>query len=406
MIPDGWNTQKLEEVSIGILDCHHSTPEWTDSGYIVLRTNNIRNGVLDFSSVSFTNELNYHERVKRAIPEEGDIVVTREAPAGEVALIPSNLKVCLGQRLVLVKLKHNLVSASYIKFYLMSDLVQRNVFQLQANGSTVGNIRIPVLKSINLLLPPLLEQCRIAEVLGVWDESIDLLERLIGRVRSRKQGLMQQLLTGKKRFKEFEGSEWKTVNLSDLCSLITKGTTPSSIGFEFCNEGINYIKIESINDRGQFLTEKIAKISEEAYQALKRSQLRELDILFSIAGALGRVAIVNNNILPANTNQALAIIRLKEEYRNCHEYLFQYLKSDVITKHIECVNVQAAQANLSLSQINNFKIIFPSIPEQEKIAAVLSAADEEISTLEKQLAAYKQQKLGLMQQLLTGSIRI
>ena len=110
--------------------------------------------------------------------------------------------------------------------------------------------------------------------------------------------------------------------------------------------------------------------------------------------------------MPANTNQALAIIRLKEEYRNCHEYLFQYLKSDVITKHIECVNVQAAQANLSLSQINNFKIIFPSLLEQEKIAAVLSAADEEISTLEKQLAAYKQQKLGLMQQLLTGKIRV
>ena len=275
-----------------------------------------------------------------------------------------------------------------------------------ATTTTIPYMNKSSCESIPVFLPPLLEQCKIAEVLGVWDESIDLLERLIGRVRSRKQGMMQQLLTGKKRFKEFEGSDWKTVNLSDLCSLITKGTTPSSVGFEFCNEGINYIKIESINDRGQFLTEKIAKISEEAYQALKRSQLRELDILFSIAGALGRVAIVNDNILPANTNQALAIIRLKEEYRNCYEYLFQYLKSEIITKHIECVNVQAAQANLSLNQINNFKIIFPSLPEQEKIAAVLSAADEEISTLEKQLAAYKQQKLGLMQQLLTGRIRI
>jgi type I restriction enzyme, S subunit len=297
------------------------------------------------------------------------------------------------------------VSGLFLAYALIANK-NRILNLVNVAGHGTGRLDTTLLKEFPIDLPPLLEQCRIAEMLGVWDESIDLLERLIGRVRSRKQGLMQQLLTGKKRFKEFEGSEWKTVNLSDLCSLITKGTTPSSIGFEFCNEGINYIKIESINDRGQFLTEKIAKISEEAYQALKRSQLKELDILFSIAGALGRVAIVNKNILPANTNQALAIIRLKEEYHNCHEYLFQYLKSDVVTKHIECVNVQAAQANLSLSQINNFKIIFPSLPEQEKIAAVLSAADEEISTLEKQLAAYKQQKLGLMQQLLTGRIRI
>jgi type I restriction enzyme, S subunit len=401
MIPDGWKTQKLEEVSIGILDCHHSTPEWTDSGYIVLRTNNIRNGVLDFSSISFTSELNYHERVKRAIPEEGDIVVTREAPAGEVALIPPNLQVCLGQRLVLVKLKHDLVSASYIKFYLMSDLVQRNVFQLQANGSTVGNIRIPVLKSINLLLPPLLEQCRIAKVLGVWDESIDLLERLIGRVRSRKQGLMQQLLTGKKRFKEFEGSEWKRYHFKDIFKRITQKNTVNNS---------NILTISGthglINQR-DFFNKRVAADNLDGYYLIEKGEFA-YNKSYSNGYPLG--AIKRLDRYDAGVMSTLYICFGLSDSLNSGDFMAHYFESGIFNKEIYGIAQEGARNHGLLNiGVNDFFELFlriPSLPEQEKIAAVLSAADEEISTLEKQLAAYKQQKLGLMQQLLTGRIRI
>jgi type I restriction enzyme, S subunit len=401
MIPDGWNTQKLEEVSVGILDCHHSTPEWTDSGYIVLRTNNIRNGVLDFSSVSFTSELNYHERVKRAIPEEGDIVVTREAPAGEVALILPNLKVCLGQRLVLVKLKHNLVSAAYIKFYLMSDLVQRNVFQLQANGSTVGNIRIPVLKSINLLLPPLLEQCRIAEILGVWDESIDLLEKLIGRVRSRKQGLMQQLLTGKKRFKEFEGSEWKRYHFKDIFKRITRKNTVNNS---------NILTISGtyglINQR-DFFNKRVAADNLDGYYLIEKGEFA-YNKSYSNGYPLG--AIKRLDRYDAGVLSTLYICFGLSNSLNSGDFMAHYFESGIFNKEIYGIAQEGARNHGLLNiGVNDFFELFlriPPLPEQEKIAAVLSAADEEISTLEKQLAAYKQQKLGLMQQLLTGRIRI
>jgi type I restriction enzyme, S subunit len=99
------------------------------------------------------------------------------------------------------------------------------------SNSTISantNINQQALNKLTLLIPPLLEQCRIAEVLGVWDESIDLLERLIGKVRSRKQGLMQQLLTGKKRFKEFEGSEWKSYSFSEIVKLRSKKFDPKT----------------------------------------------------------------------------------------------------------------------------------------------------------------------------------
>lgn len=310
-------------------------------------------------------------------------------------------------RFPMYKPKPNFLLLDYLLYFFMTPK-GKYLLELASPGGAGRNKTLGQAEFLKLeiLLPPLSEQRKIVEILNSWDKAIALLEQLITAKRKLKQGLMQQLLTGKKRFKEFEGLEWKKVRLGNLCSLITKGTTPSSVGFEFSNTGVNYIKIESITEYGQFIPEKLAKISKEAHQALKRSQLEELDILFSIAGALGRVAIVSKYILPANTNQALAIIRLQKKYNICHGYLFQYLKSQLIVKHIDRINVQAAQANLSLAQLNDFEITLPSLAEQEKIASILSTADTEISTLEKQLAAYKQQKRGLMQQLLTGKKRV
>ena len=105
---------------------------------------------------------------------------------------------------------------------------------------------------------------------------------------------------------------WIKKNLGDLCKTITKGTTPTSVGFKFTDEGVNFIKVESISRSGEFIPNKFAHISNDCNNALKRSQLLEGDILFSIAGALGRTAIVTSDVIPANTNQALSIIRLKD----------------------------------------------------------------------------------------------
>ena len=140
------------------------------------------------------------------------------------------------------------------------------------------------------------------------------------------------------------------IRLGDVADVITKGTTPTSIGYEFVNKGINFIKVESINEDGAFIENKFAYITDECDKKLSRSQLQENDILFSIAGAIGRVAIVDKNILPANTNQALAIIRL---HKGVYEYNFlkYILKSPAISKQFEKQKKGVAQINLSLKNI-------------------------------------------------------
>ncbi len=172
--------------------------------------------------------------------------------------------------------------------------------------------------------------------------------------------------------------DWEIRKLSELCELITKGTTPTSLGFNFTTEGIKFIKVESLTESGKIIPNKVAYISEECHNSLKRSQLKENDILFSIAGALGRIGIVNKEIVPANTNQALAIIRLKSDSNIKIDFLSKYFQSNIITDEIEKLKGGAAQQNLSLTQLNNLNIPIPSLSEQLEIVSILDDAFESI----------------------------
>ena len=169
------------------------------------------------------------------------------------------------------------------------------------------------------------------------------------------------------------------MRLGDIATLITKGTTPTSVGYTFTDTGVNFVKIESIREDGTFIPDKFAHISDECNTKLKRSQLQENDILFSIAGAIGRTAIVTKDCLPANTNQALAIIRIPQgviDYR----FLLYALQSDAIIEQAEKQKQGVAQLNLSLQNINDFEIPFFTEEEQLTVVEVLSSVDSLLST--------------------------
>ena len=175
---------------------------------------------------------------------------------------------------------------------------------------------------------------------------------------------------------------WTTVKLGALCEVVTKGTTPTSVGFKFESEGINFVKVESLTSNNTFINSKLAKVSTECHEALKRSQLKEGDILFSIAGALGRTAIVTKDILPANTNQALAIVRLKENANVDKRFLLYVLNSESTKEQSESNKGGVAQQNLSLSQLKNYEITLPPLAEQQRIVAKLDAVFSSISKAE------------------------
>lgn len=180
----------------------------------------------------------------------------------------------------------------------------------------------------------------------------------------------------------------KRVQLSEIAGLITKGTTPTTLGYEFQEDGVNFLKIECFDENGGFIESKVAHISEECNEKLKRSQLKAGDVLFSIAGAIGRVAIVTEEMLPANTNQALAIIRIADEQVYL-PYIKLILTSPIVIEQFEKKKQGVAQLNLSLKDINEISIPLPSKEKQielaelfDRVAGVIAKRKTEISALD------------------------
>ncbi|SAF01383.1 type-1 restriction enzyme specificity protein [Enterobacter cloacae] len=168
--------------------------------------------------------------------------------------------------------------------------------------------------------------------------------------------------------------EWKA--LGDITKLITKGTTPK----KFVDDGVNFIKLENF-DNNRIKTDKLMFIPESVhFKELKRSILKANDILFAIAGAtIGKCAIVDETLLPANTNQALAIIRTSEMVNV--RFVFYYLQTRSMKEYIARFNKTSAQPNLNLNQMSNFKIPVPSIEEQLRIVSILDKFDALTSSI-------------------------
>lgn len=174
--------------------------------------------------------------------------------------------------------------------------------------------------------------------------------------------------------------EWPVKKLKDLSIKITKGSTPTARDGGFSESGINFIKAESVTLDGRINTNTFQFVRPEIYEKYARSKLEEEDILFSMAGmALGKVAIVQSNHLPANTNQALAVIRLNKEIV-IPKYIYYFLRQRSVVHFVNNAISQSAQPNINLEQIGSLEIAVPPKNEQIKISNTLDLLDRKIDS--------------------------
>lgn len=180
------------------------------------------------------------------------------------------------------------------------------------------------------------------------------------------------------------------VKLKDITTKITKGTTPSNIGDSFTDEGINYFRSEMLG-KAKYLDKSSGMmfISESTHNKLKRSQIEADDILFSMAGIyLGKLAIVKDEDVPANTNQAVALIRFNKGVNI--DYLYYFMVQKSFNAYVNCMSAQAAQPNINLKQIGNLQIVLPTDKQQKRIAGILSAYDNLIENNNKRIRLLEQ----------------
>lgn len=191
--------------------------------------------------------------------------------------------------------------------------------------------------------------------------------------------------------------------LKDVCVKITKGTTPSTYGFPFVESGINYVKAESILEGGGILPNTFAFVDEATHEYLKRSILCDKDILISIAGAkLGKCGFLTEQYLPANTNQAVGIVRVDSEIAD-PKFVYYNFVSNHTYQLINSLNSQAAQPNLNLGQLGELEFHFPKLPTQRKIASILSAYDDLIENNLKRIKLLEEKAFLRYQQIMNES---
>lgn len=306
-------------------------------------------------------------------------------------------------RLLVLKPKSSNVCAQFVADYI-NNCVD---FSLESTG--VPQLTAPQIMNVELELPHYDEQKEVTTVLADVSSLIDMLGKQISKKKAIKQGTMQELLTGKRRLPGFSG-EWETKKLEDYCSLITKQT-----GFDYSA----YIKpalitrkmpntfpmIQTINFRGRkFTFETDYYIPQSVAMQFPNIVLNKKCVLFSIVGAsVGNVGLYPGSIT-AFCGGAIGITRFRNEQDA--EWVFNYMSSPDGQSQIQYVTKGGAQATVTIADIRNFKIPTPEKDERDAISGILENMDHEIEVLEQKLEKYREVKQGMMQQLLTGKIRL
>jgi type I restriction enzyme S subunit len=438
LVPDGWGKATINDnidlmtdyVANGSFESlRNNVQVFDDENYAMyVRLYDIRRGV-GHEKQKYVDK-NTFDFLKKSQLIEGDILIANiGANVGEVFLMPrTSIPATLAPNMVMIRCNGTTISA--FLYHYMSSGIGQQFIALAISGSGQPKLNKTDLKKVTSILPPLPEQQKIAAILSSVDEVIEKTQAQINKLKDLKTGMMQELLSPREcqaaninitqgesknglHHTEFKDSPlgripvgWEVVTSGSVCTLITKGTTPTSLGFLFQNSGINFIKVESITPSGVINKHKFSYIDDTTHNALARSKIHNGDILITIAGAtVGKLAIVNESHLPANTNQALAIVRVDEnEIRR--KYLYYWLQSNYISQEIECIQTVGAQPNLSLAQIGGFNVALPSLNEQDAITDVLNAIDIKINLYSKKLDSKVLIKKALMQDLLTGKVRV
>jgi type I restriction enzyme, S subunit len=400
VIPEDWGVSSANDVCELVIDCKNRTPPVIDGGdYAVVRTPNVRNGKFVYEELRYTNRESFNEWTARGVPQIGDVLITREAPLGEVCLVPSGIPVCLGQRMMLYRPNQEIIDSNYLLNALMSSGIQDNLLK-KIGGSTVGHAKVDDIRFLQIALPPIkAEQEAIAEALSDADALIESLGQLIAKKRQIKQGAMQELLTGKKRLPGFS-REWEEKRLGELAVFHKgKGLPKSSLA--------PYGKVACIH-YGELFTsypETIREIisrtnnSEDSFKSITNDVLMPTSDVTPNGLAKASCIGVSGVILGGD----ILVIRSDEERVNGSflSYVIRHQEAQVLQ-----LVTGTTVFHLYASDMRKFRLPLPTVAEQQAIVTILSDMDADIDTLEAKQSKANQIKKGMMQELLTGRIRL
>lgn len=354
----------------------------TPGGVPYIRSTDV-GGPIDFGSLLRTTS-GIALKYRRSEVRPGDLVFSLRGNLGEVSLVPPELNganLTQGTARIRVSSSH---SSNYFKHLFQAPQIRRALQKL-AKGSTFQEISLKDLRSLHVPIPPRSVQDAIANILNTWDLAIEHLEHAVELKRERKRGLMQVLLTGKKRFTEYAHLAWRSAPLADYVASARKGK-PASLND--AGRGVPYIGSAAFDGDYTSHTD-----DPSAVRCSAKDVLLLWDGEYAGKSTTGHVGAVGSTVVALTLKPGL-------DPRYLHNLLLFH------NQRIRSVREGSGIPHMPSDFFTWFKPHLPPIEEQRTIASVLSTADEEMRMLEAQLEAYELQKRGLMQQLFTGEKRV
>lgn len=354
----------IRELCSIVVDCPHSTPKWTEDGKIVVRNNNIKNGRINLTAPSFTDAEHFRQRIKRAKPQSGDLIITREAPIGEVGMIPANIECCLGQRMVLLRVDQSICDNFYLLYSLQSPYVKNQISWSEGTGTTVSNLRIPHLENIKIPYIPLELQKRVSSVLRVIEEKIFNNSKINENLEQQIESIL---------LKTIDNANTQPVKLGDY--LYIKGR----IGWKGLKKS-EYLPISDYRIiNGESLTlsgidwNKAGYISAERYEESPEIMLNIGDILLSKDGTIGKIGYVDKLEIPSSVASGIFVIRNTRQAEISTQFIYYLLKSRLFKAFITSRTEGSVIPHLYQKDFMEFEFQLPS-PDDMKIFDDTTAA--------------------------------
>ena len=408
-IPLDWEVKKFKDIT-AILRCGlASTPKYVEDGVPFLSAQNVKNGKLNLDKYKcISNEL--HEKLtKNTKPQKNDILMTRVGNVGDAALVDIDWEFSVYVSLTHIRMKEGYDSQFFTQL-LNSSFIKRRSLQTQYKGGGVANLNVKVVEEFDMPIPPLKEQQKIAEILSSVDTAIEKTEQVIAKTEEVKKGLMQQLLAKGIGHTEFERTEigeipveWEVRKLGELFPNMCTGATPSRKIKEYYAGDIPWISSGEL--KYKTIIDTVEKITIEA---VKDTNLKIYPVgTFFIAitgleaaGTRGSCAITG---IEATTNQSCLSFVPNDNINNKYLYYWYLLNGENIAFQYA---QGTKQQSLNINIVAGIPLAVPSLYEQEKIVNILETQDKMIESEEEKLNRLKVLKQGLMQQLLTGQVRV
>jgi len=421
VIPEDWEVNSLvslsEKIMVGIASA--ATHAYRDKGIALLRNQNIKVGFLDDSDVLYVDPA-YESVFRNKRLKSGDLLTARTGYPGTTCVVPEKYESAQSFTTLITRPNAKAVDSLYLCYYINSEYGQR-FFEQSKIGGAQKNVNAGSLKTMPVPLPTISEQRAIATALFDVDAMIGSLDRLTAKKRDMKQATMQELLTGKRRLPGFTTcnhliqtnfgvlpEDWVVKPLKQISTMNGRIGWQGLKQEEFSFNGDDPFLITGMNFKdGDIRWNEVYHITENRYEEAIPIQLRNGDILMTKDGTIGKMLYVSHIPSPskASLNSHLLVFR-----PICNSYdpkfMFYQLCSRRFTDFIDLNKSGTTFFGITQESVGNYPTCLPAFEEQRAIATILSDMDADINIMEQKLDKTRMMKQGMMQELLTGRIRL